>query len=316
MLPKQSSHHLEEQMHEGEMFLSYFKKTGVEYLPGGIESGFKIVTEKVFVPRLLHVKGERYPRVFEVPIKADSINDGDCFILDMNDKIFFWKGEFCNVNEKMKALEVCTNMRKSERHCHADILFPNEDEKVDQEFWGHLGGKPAKINPPTPDDAAEGGSGEQSLWYKLYKVSNETGKLLCSEITERPLRRDHLDSNDTFILEVERQVLIWIGKNANVEEKKNALIIGKGFVQKNNKPKGTRVTRITEGCEDSYFKSFFNGFYPILKVDHGGPNLDKSITAQQDMAALANQKKVHVANLLTDLGKYTVAIYLIGEGRN
>lgn len=58
--------------------------------------------------------------------------------------------------------------------------------------------------------------------------------------------------------------MIWIGKKANTEEKKNALVIGKGFVTKNNKPKGTRVTRICEDTEDSYFKSFFNGFYPIL----------------------------------------------------
>jgi len=48
-----SSHHLEEQMYEGDQFLSYFKKSGVEYVPGGIESGFNIVSNKVFVPRLL-----------------------------------------------------------------------------------------------------------------------------------------------------------------------------------------------------------------------------------------------------------------------
>jgi hypothetical protein len=59
-----SNHHLEEQQYESEQFLSYFKITGVEYLPGGIESGFKMVSEKVFVPRLLHVKGAKYARVF------------------------------------------------------------------------------------------------------------------------------------------------------------------------------------------------------------------------------------------------------------
>lgn len=53
VLPLASHHHLEEQLYEGDQFLSYFKKSGVEYLPGGIESGFNIVKEKVFEPRLL-----------------------------------------------------------------------------------------------------------------------------------------------------------------------------------------------------------------------------------------------------------------------
>jgi hypothetical protein len=143
VLPMASTHHLEEQMYEGDMFCSYFKATGVEYLPGGIESGFKDVSVKEFVPRLLQCKGERYPRVFNVEMKADSVNQGDVFILDMNEKIYFWPGDECNVTEKMKALEVATNMRKAERHCAAEIYFPKENEAVDKEFWDILGGKPA-----------------------------------------------------------------------------------------------------------------------------------------------------------------------------
>ena len=157
-------------------------------------------------------------------------------------------------------------MRKSERNCHAEIYFPKEDEAIDKEFWDHLGGKPAKINPAIPDD--EVGNSEDEK-YALFKVSNETGKIQMSEITERPLKKSHLDTNDTFILELNKQVCIWIGKGANTEEKKNALIIGKSFVKKNNKPKGTRVSRIVEGAEDVHFKSFFDDFYPILKRENG-----------------------------------------------
>jgi hypothetical protein len=46
------------------------------------------------------------------------------------------------VTEKMKALEVATNIRKSERHCHAEIYFPRENATVNKEFWDHLGGEP------------------------------------------------------------------------------------------------------------------------------------------------------------------------------
>jgi len=106
---------------------------------------------------------------------------------------------------------------------------------------------------------------------------------------ERPLTREHLSTNDSFILELQRHVYIWIGKGSNVGEKKNALIIGKGFLKSKNKPAGTRVTRIVENAEDVHFKSFFNGFYPILKVEHGASaGYDTSVTAQQDIDKLAN----------------------------
>jgi gelsolin len=94
-LNKNSNHHLEEEMYESELFLSYFKKMGgVEYRPGGVESGFRDVTKpKEFTNRLLHIKGHRYPRIFPVDMKADSINNGDVFVLDANTKIYFWTGD-------------------------------------------------------------------------------------------------------------------------------------------------------------------------------------------------------------------------------
>ena len=190
-------------MHESDKFMSYFKKTGVEYLPGGIESGFKEATKQFFEPRLLQVKGARYPRVFSVPMVADSINEGDAFILDLNERILFWPGNSCNVNEKMKGLEVTTNIRKTDRHCHAEIYFPRENDEIDKEFWDALGGKPATINPATDDSAAETAD-DPNMKYALFKISNDTGKIACTEITERPLQRDHLDTNDCFILEVDK----------------------------------------------------------------------------------------------------------------
>jgi hypothetical protein len=261
----------------------------------------------------LQVKGERYPRMFTVEMKADSINQGDVFILDMNDKIFLWAGDECNVNEKMKGLEVVTNMRKSEKHCQAEIYFPKEDPEVDSEFWSHLGGKPSQINPSTPDDVVDE-SEEQK--YSFYKISNATGKLQCQEIKDRPLTREMLDTNDVFILELYQHVYIWIGKGADVEEKKNALIIGKGFFKAHNKVKGTRVSRIVENGEDVHFKSYFKGFYPILKKEHGSSlGYDMSVTQHQDFEKLANGKRKAVEDLMTKLGNYTVKVYLCVDGQ-
>jgi len=63
-LPKESSHCLELQGHETEDFESYFRG-GIEYLPGGVESGFKMVEPKEFKTRLLHVKGKKSARILK-----------------------------------------------------------------------------------------------------------------------------------------------------------------------------------------------------------------------------------------------------------
>jgi gelsolin len=135
-LPMKSSHHLEEQSYESEMFMSYFQ-AGVQYLPGGIDSGFK---DKVvdLSPKLYQCKGSRYPRIYSVPCEANSVNEGDVFILDcpregedVDDILFYWPGQHCNVSEKMKALEVTDKIRRDEKHCRAEIKYPREDDTID-----------------------------------------------------------------------------------------------------------------------------------------------------------------------------------------
>ena len=58
-------------------------------------------------------------------------------------------------------------MRRYERHCKSDIFYPKEDAEIDAEFWGFLGGKPAKINPAKPDDVVED---DAYLKYSLWQI--------------------------------------------------------------------------------------------------------------------------------------------------
>lgn len=90
--------------------------------------------------------------------------------------------------------------------------------EVEEEFWKVLGGKPDKIADAKPDDPPPGTEEEMSR-YALYHVSDETGKVITTEITERPLKRDHLSTNDSYILELFDQVYVWQGKRASTTEK-------------------------------------------------------------------------------------------------
>ena len=73
--------HREVQGEESQLFLSYFR-SGVRYLPGGVQSGFTHYDPEDVERRLFRVKGKRNVQVMEVPLSASSLNKSDCFILD------------------------------------------------------------------------------------------------------------------------------------------------------------------------------------------------------------------------------------------
>lgn len=299
-------------MEESQQFLSYFKG-GIFYLEGGVDSGFKHVEPKTYEKKLYIVKGKRYPRVWTKEISGNSLNEGDVFILDLGMKLYFWPGTECNVNEKVKGMEVLFNIKNGERGSLAKHYYPREDAEADVEFWAELGGKPAKINPAIPDDnVQEGASEDADTKYALYKVSNETGKLEMNEITERPLRKDHLDTNDTFILELNNLIYVWIGKKANTEEKKMGMLYAKDFIQQKGKPSNTRITRLPEFGEDTHFKSFFNGFYPMIKQDFSkAKNLDPNAlaTGEAEVEKMANKQREASKKLFEKLQGFEMTVY-------
>jgi len=208
--------------------MSYFPN-GVHYMPGGIETGFTKVVRKTD-PVLMQVKGDRYPRVFQVPLEAKSVNEGDIFILQVPSKdedgfadIYYWPGKEANMYEKGKAVMIAKAIDTDEYKTKANMRYPRDEEggDLDNAFWGFLGGKPAQINPAVSDDVDQ--EDIEEMTNNFYHVSNDTGKLLCTLVTERPLKHAHLQTGDCYILELHKHIYLWIGKEAHVDEKKAAL---------------------------------------------------------------------------------------------
>ena len=213
-------------------------------------------------------------------------------------------------------MEIVFNIKNKERGAFPQIFYPRDDSDCEAEFWAELGGKPAQINPAVPDESVEGGSGDGDLAYSFYKISNATGKLELSEISERPLRRDHLDTNDTFLLELPDTIYVWIGRHSNLEEKQNGMLTAKAFIDSKGKPKNTKISRIPEGAEDTHFKSFFNGFYPCVKQDYGvGVKGFSADTASFDLDKIANQQKQAAKELFDRLANYTMRVLVVEDGQ-
>jgi len=196
-------------MHEEtDLFLSYFK-AGIQYLHGGVESGFKHVVPEVHEPRLLLVKGKKYPRVFPVPVLASSLNDGDSFVLDLGTNIYIWNGAEANKFEKVAALNFAINVKNHERKMKAVLHYPQDmGGETEDNFWKALGGKPAQINPAKPDEEIKFDGADRSS-YRLWHLSDATGSVKGEQIKERPLKKSMLDSNDTYILELYDIVYVW-----------------------------------------------------------------------------------------------------------
>lgn len=203
---------------ESPLFLSYFKNTGgIEYLPGGVESGFRKVERDVYETRLLHLKGKRTVRVSPVPIATASLNKGDVFILDAGLKIYLFNGPTSNNFERAKGVEVAAHIKDDERGGKAEIILLHEDAR-NPDFWAHFGGfvDPASLPEGECDTVVE-----QHLTRKLFQITDASGSLQFIEVA--PAKGAHhyskaqLVSEDVFLLQsMQGKIYLWIGTCACV----------------------------------------------------------------------------------------------------
>ena len=93
--------HRETQGHESLQFTKLFKE--ITYLEGGVDSGFHHVEGGTQIKKLFRVRKTKHTvRVAEVPCTRKSLNQGDCFLLDLGDTLYPWFGEDASPFERAK----------------------------------------------------------------------------------------------------------------------------------------------------------------------------------------------------------------------
>lgn len=196
----------EVQGEESQTFMHIFKDTGgVEYLPGGIDSGFQKVERDVWPTRLLHLKGTKTVRVQEVPIELKSLNKGDVFILDAGLKLFVFNGPAANKYEKAKGLEVVQHIYNDQRGARAEITLVHE-EPENEEFWSHFGGF---VDPNTlPEGEDDAVVANVKFVNKLFIISDETGEIVFEPVAlpDGKLRKEMLIGDDIALLHTATKV--------------------------------------------------------------------------------------------------------------
>jgi len=249
----------ETQDHESKKFLSIFPQ-GVQYLEGGIDSGFKKVDRDAYVKKLFHVKGKRNVRVQQVELSYKSLNQGDVFVLDDGKLIFCWNGKESSKKERIKGTEVARKIRDEERGGKSKIVIIDAGRDPDGKFFDSLGSKGPIASAEEAGDDSEFEK-ENKVQVKLYRVSDASGKLEIEETGKFPFSKADLDPNDCFIVDAGSSgVFAWIGKSCTVDEKKEAMANAVEFIKQKGYPNWTQVTRVVEGAETPIFKQFFKNW--------------------------------------------------------
>lgn len=148
--------------------------------------------------------------------------------------------------------------------------------------------------------------------HKFFKVGEgESGDIELSEVEERPLKYDMLDTGSCFILELAKKIYIWCGKEATVEEKNNAIRNAKSFKKDHFKAKSTHISRIPQYGEDAIFKSYFEGFYRLKVV-----TLNEDYESAEDqLKGLYNNRHTTKLDLNEEpIDKESLKVYRVVDG--
>ena len=228
--------HREVMESESQDFMKLFKQ--MEYLEGGIESGFNKVEEGAFVAKLFRIrKVNGTIKVLEMVCNRSSLNQGDCFILDLGETLYPWFGDAASAFEKAKAGTVSHNMA-SQRNGKATIKHD-----PDSDFWQALGGEGPIADANDADKYVEPSIGEGVL----YKLSDQTGKLMCTEVARGDLTKDMLTSDDVYILDVGPELFVYVGASASHKERRSAMTTAISYCATQQKPLSTPIHVFKEG---------------------------------------------------------------------
>nr|XP_028577335.1 advillin [Podarcis muralis]XP_028577336.1 advillin [Podarcis muralis] len=263
-------------------FLAIFKGKLV-FFEGGTSR--KVKSEAEPPVRLFQIRGtdSSNTKAVEVPSVAASLNSNDVFLLKTQADHYLWYGKGSSGDEREMAKELATTLCNGIQEMVAEGQEPPE-------FWELLGGKAPyasqkRLQEEVPDHPP-----------RLFECSNKTGCFVAIEITD--FTQDDLSESDVMMLDTWDQIFLWIGKEANETERKEAVTMAQEYLQTH--PSGretdTPIFIIKQGFEPPNFTGWFLAWDPYrwsegktyeqLKKELGDANNIVRITADLNGASL------------------------------
>ncbi|XP_060925962.1 advillin isoform X2 [Limanda limanda] len=202
--------------------------------------------------RLFQVHGSdpSNTKTIEVPALASSLNSNDVFLLKSQSGMFLWCGKGSSGDERAMAKEVNTVIGQNS----SEEIVAEGQEPI--EFWEILGGKSPYANEKRLQQTV------LDHQPRLFECSNKTGRFIVSELTQ--FTQDDLNDDDIMLLDTWDQVFLWIGKEANAVERKEAVVTSQEYLHTHpgNRDPDTPIVSVKQGFEPPTFTGWFTAWDP------------------------------------------------------
>ncbi|KAM5145729.1 gelsolin isoform 3-T6 [Mantella aurantiaca] len=195
----------------------------------------------------LRASSSGFCRAVEVDVAASNLNSNDAFVLKTPSAAFLWVGQGASDPEKRGAQELLNVLGVS----GSQIAEGSEPD----DFWEALGGKAQYRTSSRLKDRLNAHP------PRLFACSNKTGRFIIEEVPGE-LTQDDLATDDVMLLDVWDQVFVWIGNEAQEEEKKEAVASASKYIETDpaNRDKRTPIAVIKQGFEPPTFTGWFLGW--------------------------------------------------------
>ncbi|XP_069012200.1 advillin isoform X2 [Embiotoca jacksoni] len=233
-------------------FMAMFKGKMVVFEGGTSRNGSSDPEPPV---RLFQVHGSdpTNTKTIEVPALAASLNSNDVFLLKSQSGIYLWCGKGSSGDERAMAKQVSAVIIQGSQRVCEEIVAEGQESL---EFWELLGGKA----PYASDKKLQ----QMVLDHqpRLFECSNKTGRFITTEVTQ--FIQEDLSEDDIMLLDTWDQVFLWIGKEANEVERKEAVVTSQEYLRTHpgNRDPDTPIVLIKQGFEPPTFTGWFVGWDP------------------------------------------------------
>mmetsp|Transcript_4928 Transcript_4928/g.5696 ORF Transcript_4928/g.5696 Transcript_4928/m.5696 type:complete len:284 (-) Transcript_4928:1308-2159(-) len=235
---------------------------------------------------LLQFKGNKQLAVKEVPLRLDSMNSGDVFVLDSGSTLYQWNGKKANDVEMEKADRFIQSVIASRGLSPKNHVRMHEgrDKKKEAEMMQSIPNKVKWFGSRgyvkrrfEIKDEKEGGSDKDVAAFrkKIYLVKfNQKDKAVFTKVAEakkgkngsqQKFARKKLQSKEMFVMDDGFHVWIWVGRETNVAAgfQANRMTlndVARRYMKKKKRPRSLPVTAAVEGEEPKEFLDQFGHY--------------------------------------------------------